>query len=77
VDWDRTDDDDDPVTEWTRRDGHATVRVRPRADGGFVVRYDRLEQAPEGRAYRHERRPDRASALALAAEWRASEDEDE
>jgi hypothetical protein len=67
--WDQT-RDDGTVTEWTRRDGLATVRVRERSDGAFAVRYDRLEQASDGRAYRHERRPDREAALALAAAWR-------
>lgn len=70
--WRRT-RDDGTVTEWTRRDGLATVRVRERPDGDFAVRYDRLEQASEGRAYRHERRGDRDAALALAAAWRDEE----
>lgn len=63
-------DHDDGLVEWTRRDGLATVRVRERADGGFVVRYDRLEQAPEGETYRRERCADRETALELAAAWR-------
>jgi hypothetical protein len=72
MDWERTrgGEREGPVEEWTRNDGLATVRLRERADGSFVVRYDRLEQAPEGRAYRHERRPDRETAATLAAAWR-------
>mgnify|MGYP006914321707 CR=1 FL=1 len=58
------------VEEWTRTDGLATVRLRERADGSFVVRYDRLEQATEGRDYRYERRSDREAAARLAAAWR-------
>ncbi len=73
MDWDRT-RDEDAVEEWTRSDGLATVRLRERADGSFVVRYDRLEQAAEGRAYRYERRPDREAAVALAAEWRKADE---
>lgn len=69
MDWDRT-RDGEVVEEWTRHDGLATVRLRERADGSFAVRYDRLEQAPEGREYRYERRADREAAAELAAEWR-------
>ena len=69
MDWDRT-RDGDAVEEWTRSDGLATVRLRERANDSFIVRYDRLEQAAEGRAYRYERRSDREAAAALAAEWR-------
>jgi hypothetical protein len=58
------------VEEWTRADGLATVRLRERADGSFVARYDRLEQASEGRDYRYECRPDRKTAAHLAAAWR-------
>jgi hypothetical protein len=71
MEWEQT--REGAVDEWTRRDGLATVRVRERPDGGFVTRYDRLEQAPEGRAYRRERCQDRAAAERLAAEWRAAE----
>jgi len=69
MEWRRT--REGAVDEWTRRDGLATVRVRERPDGAFVVRYDRLEQAPEGRAYRRERCRDRETAAEVAAEWRA------
>jgi hypothetical protein len=62
------------VTEWERSDGHATVRLRERAGGGYVVRFDRLVQAPEGDGYRRARVDDREAATALAAEWRATYD---
>jgi hypothetical protein len=68
MEWRRTRDGE--IEEWTRSDGLATVRLRERADGSVVVRYDRLEQAREGRTYRYERRPDRETAVELAAEWR-------
>ena len=80
MDWERTrgdDESDDAVEEWTRDDGLATVRLRELADGSFVVRYDRLEQAAAGRDYRYERREDRESAAELAAAWREGDGEDE
>ena len=43
--------DTDSVTEWTRDDGTASIRLRERPDGQFVVRYDQLHQAETGRAY--------------------------
>ncbi|MDZ5810309.1 hypothetical protein U4E84_02930 [Halorubrum sp. AD140] len=63
--------EDDTVTEWERSDGYATVRVRERADGGFVVRLDVMEQAADASAYRRERVDDREAALDRAAAWRA------
>jgi hypothetical protein len=63
----------DRVTEWEREDGHATVRLRRRPDGRYVVRYDRLFQAAEGPEYRQEVVPDRESAVELAARWREDE----
>lgn len=68
---------DGPVTEWCREDGAATVRVRELPDDRYAVRFDRLEAAPEGGAYRRREREDRAAAEALAAEWRAEEIEAE
>jgi hypothetical protein len=68
MEWEQT--REGAVEEWTRTDGLATVRLRERADGTYVVRYDRLEQAPEGRTYRYERRESRAAAVDLAATWR-------
>ncbi|MFC7323740.1 hypothetical protein ACFQMF_04000 [Halorubrum rutilum] len=62
--------DDEAITEWERADGYATVRVRERADGGFVVRLDVMEQAADASAYERERFADREAALDRAAEWR-------
>ncbi|WP_144799854.1 DUF7543 family protein [Halorubrum depositum] len=62
--------EDDTITEWERSDGYATVRVRERADGGFVVRLDVMEQAADASAYERERFDDRETALDRAAEWR-------
>ena len=56
--WERTETATN-VTEWERTDGTATVRVRERPDGRYVVRVDRLQQAPEGPAYRRETADDR------------------
>lgn len=67
--WDEQ-DADEPGAEWVRSDGHATIRLWQRADGGFVVRFDRLHQAPEGSAYRRERAPDRETAMAIVDRWR-------
>jgi hypothetical protein len=80
MEWERTRGDgegDDAVEEWTRSDGLATVRLRERADGSYVVRYDRLEQAAAGRDYRYERRGDREAAAELAAAWREGDEDDE
>lgn len=60
--------------EWRRDDGYATLRVREHTDGSYVVRLDRLEQAPDGRAYRRERVPDKDAADELLAEWKAEFD---
>ncbi|MFB6160858.1 MAG: hypothetical protein ABEJ61_06735 [Haloferacaceae archaeon] len=73
MDWRRT-RSGERLVEWERADGLATVRVRERADGRYTVRYDRLEQAPAGAAYRHRVVPDREAATDLAAEWRANDD---
>jgi len=62
--------EDDTITEWERSDGYATVRVRERAGGGFVVRLDVMEQAVDESAYERERFDDREAALDRAAEWR-------
>ncbi|ERH13504.1 MAG: hypothetical protein J07HB67_02544 [halophilic archaeon J07HB67] len=58
------------VTEWERTDRMATVRIRERPDGRFVVRVDRLEQAPEGPAYRRETAADRETAETIATGMR-------
>lgn len=60
----------DRLTEWRRADGNATVRIRERANGGFVVRLDRLEQAADGSAYERETAPDRDRAEAIAERFR-------
>lgn len=59
--------------EWERADGHAVVVVRETAGGDWAVTLDRLEQAPEGPAYRRETLSDREAALELAAEWREAD----
>lgn len=68
MEWHREDEDDETV--WVREDETATVRVRQTATGTWAVTLDRLEQAPDGRAYRHEIFGDRSAADAQAAEWR-------
>jgi hypothetical protein len=62
--------EDEAITEWERSDGYATVRLRRRTDGGFVVRLDVMEQAVDESAYERERFDDREAALDRAAEWR-------
>jgi len=69
VSWEQTETDEN-VTEWERSDRTASVRIRERPDGEYVVRVDRLEQAPEGPAYRRETAPDRESAESVAAAMR-------
>jgi len=69
MEWTRT-RDEEGLVEWTREDRHATVRRRRRPDGGWVVRLDRLHQAPEGRGYRYERVGDEAAARELLESWR-------
>ena len=59
------------LREWTRADGAATIRLRERSDGAFVVRFDQLHQAETGRGYAYEVRADRAAAEALVDDWRA------
>lgn len=66
--WDRV-ADRDRVTEWRRSDGNATIRLRERAVGGWTVRLDRLEQAPEGSGYRREDVDDAAAAERLVERW--------
>lgn len=72
--WEQTDPVND-VTEWERGDRTATVRIRERPGGGFVVRLDRLKQAPEGPAYRRETAETRTEAETIAADFRESFDE--
>ena len=68
--------DDGTVTEWERSDGYATVRLRERTDGGFVVRLDVMEQAADESAYERERFDDRDAADERAAAWRDARDLD-
>ena len=63
--------DTDELTEWERADGHATIRLRERADGEFAVRYDQLHQADGGRAYAYETVETREAAEELVADWQA------
>jgi len=69
MDYERT-TDNESLTEWTRSDGHATIRLRERADGRFAVRYDQLHQADDGRDYAYQSVESRAAAEELVAEWR-------
>jgi len=69
--------DDGTVTEWERSDGYATVRLRERAAGGFVVRLDVMEQAVDESAYERERFDDDEAAAERAAAWRDAHDLDE
>lgn len=58
---------------WEREDGTAAVWVRETADGRWAVTLDRLEQAPEGPAYRRATVDDRQSALERARAWRGDD----
>jgi hypothetical protein len=69
--------EDDVVTEWNRSDGYATVRIRERSDGGFVVRLDVMEQAEDEPTYERERFDDRDAAFDRAAAWRDERDLDD
>lgn len=62
------------LTEWTREDGYATVRLRERADDGFVVRLDVMEQAPDGRAYERRSARSRKQARSIVDRWRDAYD---
>lgn len=73
--WTRVTDTDDG-TEWERDDGAATIRLREHAGDGWVVRLDRMFQAPEGEAYRREHVADRQTALDLVEAWREEFDHD-
>lgn len=62
------------VEEWEREDGWATIRLREQSDGSWVVRLDRLTQAPEGSLYREERVETIAEGEALVSRWREAYD---
>lgn len=66
--------DDGTITEWDRSDGYASVRLRERGAGGFVVRLDVMEQADDESAYERERFDDREDAEDRAAAWREARD---
>ena len=69
MEWTQSREEADLV-EWTRADGYVTIRRRRRADGGWVVRLDRLYQAPEGSGYRRERVADAEAATQLVEAWK-------
>jgi hypothetical protein len=73
VTWTETNDERNAHTEWVRDDGWATIRLRTRHDG-WIVRLDRLTQAPEGSLYLDERAETRDEAERVAAEWRETYD---
>ena len=56
MEWERTHETAEKI-EWERADGYAYVVARATADGEWAVSPDRLEQAPEGKTYRHESVP--------------------
>jgi hypothetical protein len=60
----------DGLREWEREDGAATIRLRARPDGTWVVRLDRLYQAPEGSRYRRRDAEEFEEAMAVVEEWR-------
>lgn len=62
------------LTEWEREDGVTTIRIRERPDGTWMVRLDRLYQAPEGELYRRETVSSREDALALVERWQKQYD---
>lgn len=71
--WEQTKTTDDRI-EWERADGYARVTVRKTATGAWTVVLDRLEQAPDGEAYRHETVADRTEAIDVAEAWRRAND---
>jgi hypothetical protein len=66
--WTETADGHDAHREWARDDACATIRLRRRGEG-WVVRLDRLTQAPEGSLYRDERVDTEAEAERLVERW--------
>ena len=66
--------EDGRITEWERSDRYATVRLRERGDGRFVVRLDVMEQATDDRTYDRVVVDDRETAEAQAAAWRDDPD---
>ena len=72
MDWEQT-TVDETTDEWTRTDGHATIRLRERTDGSYAVRLDRLHQAQKGRGYAFEVVDDRATAEQLVEQWQTTD----
>ncbi|WP_336023042.1 DUF7543 family protein [Halobellus salinisoli] len=72
MEWSRSQEREE-FAEWTREDGHATIRRRRHADGGWIVHYDRLYQASEGSGYHRERVDDLDAATELVEAWQASD----
>lgn len=72
MDWEQTTADEE-LDEWTREDGHATIRLRERPDGSVAVRFDRLHQAAEGRGYAFEVCNEREVAEQLVDEWQTTD----
>lgn len=70
MEWTRENRDDGVV--WSRSDRNAFVRLRRTADDRWAVTLDRLEQAPDGEAYRHETFEDRQTAEERAETWRSA-----
>ncbi|RAW44202.1 hypothetical protein DQW50_15735 [Halorubrum sp. 48-1-W] len=69
--------EDATITEWERSDGYATVRLRERGDGRFVVRLDVMEQAVDARAYDRVLFDERDAAEERAGVWREEHDLDD
>ena len=63
----------DGFVEWTRADGYATIRRRQRADGEWIVRFDRLHQAPAGGGYHRERAADLDAATEIIESWKETD----
>ena len=72
MDWEQT-TADDTLEEWTRADGHATIRLRERTDGSYAVRFDRLHQASAGRGYAFETVDKRETAEQLVEDWQTTD----
>jgi len=72
MNWEQT-TADEKLDEWTREDGHATIRLRERPDGSVAVRFDRLHQAAKGRGYAFEVCNDREAAEELVDEWQTAD----
>ncbi len=65
------------VREWVRDDDCATIRMREASGSRWVVRLDRLHQAPEGSLYRRVEFEARDDAASLVSDWRARYDSEE